>query len=152
MRLTKVTLQGFRSIKGKESLHTDERVTIIIGANDHGKSNLLDAILCLNDDCPIESNDRNWDLNNQAPVTITWHFLATADEASKLRGWGPVATPRSNKSEQEPERTSIPPPQHADSDPTTTPAPETVTATYRATIWMRERDNQGENPEAAAEG
>jgi predicted ATP-dependent endonuclease of OLD family len=53
MRLSKLKIRGYRSIKKDEALVTEQRVTILIGANDHGKSNLLAAILCLNDNHPI---------------------------------------------------------------------------------------------------
>ena len=36
--------------------------TVVLGANDHGKTNLLNAIRTLNDDCGFTSEDENWDL------------------------------------------------------------------------------------------
>lgn len=62
MRLTKVTIEGFRSIKQRIEVPIDKAVTVLLGANDHGKTNLLDAIRTLNDDYEITASaDLNWD-------------------------------------------------------------------------------------------
>jgi len=55
MRLKKVVISGFRSFKKAESLRVEDRVTVLIGANDHGKSNVLAAIELLNDDKSLET-------------------------------------------------------------------------------------------------
>lgn len=89
MRLTKLHVRGYRSIKGDATLATDDRVTILIGANDHGKSNLLEAIQCLNDDHPIEEDDRNWDLEKLDPVHIKWHFAVTETMIDGLKKFSP---------------------------------------------------------------
>lgn len=89
MRLTRLRIKGFRSIKDEETLVTDERTTILIGANDHGKSNLLAAVLCLNDEQQLKADDRNWDLEPSAPVEISWHFAADSEELQKLSSLGP---------------------------------------------------------------
>jgi predicted ATP-dependent endonuclease of OLD family len=96
MRLAKLKIRGYRSIKKDETLVTDQRITILIGANDHGKSNLLAAILCLNDDHPITPDDQNWDLNPSDQVNIIWHFTADAGTLQKLKQFAP--SPRSNAS------------------------------------------------------
>jgi hypothetical protein len=93
MRLRKLTVKGYRSIRGEENLVTDEKVTILIGANDHGKSNLLAAIHCLNDDHKIVADDRNWDLESGAPVEINWHFAPTATTIEQLKKLGPPSPP-----------------------------------------------------------
>ena len=67
MKLRRLTLTSYRSVKKEEVLLTDEKVTILIGANDHGKSNLLSAIQCLNDDQAITEEDKNWDASPAAP-------------------------------------------------------------------------------------
>src|SRR6185437_15452824 len=89
MRLNKLRIRGFRSVKNEETLVTDHRTTILIGANDHGKSNLLAAILCLNDDQLLQQDDRNWDLNPSDPVEISWHFEADEETVEKLKALGP---------------------------------------------------------------
>ena len=85
MKLQQVTLSGFRSIKNSENILIDPRTTVLIGANDHGKTNILAAILCLNDDNPITEEDRNWDLPQNKQPRIAWTFSLTEDELSELR-------------------------------------------------------------------
>jgi predicted ATP-dependent endonuclease of OLD family len=89
MRITKLRVNGYRSIKKEETLVVDERITILIGANDHGKSNLLAAIRCLNDEHPISADDRNWDLGPLDPVEITWYFSAGKETLNLLSGFAP---------------------------------------------------------------
>lgn len=74
MKLNELIITGFRSIKETETIRVDNRVSVLIGANDHGKSNILKAIECLNDDCPFEEDDKNWDLDKSKDVRIEWHF------------------------------------------------------------------------------
>lgn len=74
MKLTNINLTGFRSIKGLEKVRIDEKITVLIGANDHGKSNILDAIKALNDDSPFVADDKNWDLPDDKKVSVEWHF------------------------------------------------------------------------------
>src|ERR1700722_18354334 len=93
MRLAKLSIKGYRSIKKEETLVTDERITILIGANDHGKSNLLDALCCLNDANQIKPDDRNWDLLPTEPVEITWHFSADTETLEKLKAYAPKPKP-----------------------------------------------------------
>jgi predicted ATP-dependent endonuclease of OLD family len=93
MRLTKLKIKGFKSVKGGEILATDDRITILIGANDHGKSNLLAAILCLNDDQRLSPDDLNWDLTAPDSLEITWHFKADDATLAKLKELGPHHPP-----------------------------------------------------------
>lgn len=88
MKLKKLVLTGYKSVKDKEILHLDDRVTILIGANDHGKSNLLAAITCLNDGTSIGPDDRNWDLPENSTVELEWHFIPSADEIATLKSLG----------------------------------------------------------------
>lgn len=95
MRLAKLRVKGYRSIKKNESLVTDERITILIGANDHGKSNLLAAIRCLNDENQITIDDRNWDLSLTEPVEIVWHFAVDGKTLETLQKFAPKILPSS---------------------------------------------------------
>ncbi len=62
MRLTSVTVEGFRSVRDRQSIPFDDRVTVILGPNDHGKSNILLALTRLNDDGEFQQDDDlNWD-------------------------------------------------------------------------------------------
>lgn len=89
MRLTKLKVKGLKSIKGEEILATDDRITILIDENDHGKSNLLAAILCLNEDQRLSPDDLNWDLTAPNSVEITWHFKADDATLAELQKLGP---------------------------------------------------------------
>ena len=80
MKLKNVIICGFKSIKGTEDFLIDDRITILIGANDHGKSNILEAIQKLNDDHPILETDRNWDSTDKQVPRIEWHFKIATDE------------------------------------------------------------------------
>lgn len=84
MRLKKLTIRAFRSIKLEQELVVDERVTILIGANDHGKSNLLAAIRCLNDEQPINESDKHWDVSQNTPAEIRWYFTPSKEVRTAL--------------------------------------------------------------------
>ena len=74
MKLKKVRITGFRSVKGTEELLIDNGFTVLIGANDHGKTNMLQSIEKLNDEKPITDDDKNWDLKPNNITKIEWHF------------------------------------------------------------------------------
>lgn len=85
MELKKVIIDGFKSVKKRIVLLVDARVTIFIGANDHGKSNLLAAVLRLNDDMSITEDDIHWDLPPGSTTRIEWHFKCTDDIVAKIK-------------------------------------------------------------------
>ncbi|OGD10090.1 hypothetical protein A2397_04610 [Candidatus Amesbacteria bacterium RIFOXYB1_FULL_44_23] len=85
MRLTRVIITGFRSIQKSEEVVLDPRINVLIGANDHGKTNILDAIKCLNDDCPVTEEDRNWDLPVTDAVKVQWHFAVDKEFLDKYQ-------------------------------------------------------------------
>lgn len=84
MKLKKIKISGFKSVKGEQTLLIDEKITIFIGANDHGKTNLLEAILRLNDDRPITNEDKNLDMPANSEVGINWYFDLTEEELQSL--------------------------------------------------------------------
>ncbi len=84
MRLKKVVISGFRSFKQAETLRVEDRVTVLIGANDHGKTNVLAAIELLNDDKVFSDDDENWDATGDTRVAIEWHFEAGDNELRLL--------------------------------------------------------------------
>ena len=86
MKLTNVAVTGFKPIKGTENLIIDDKVTILIGANDHGKTNLLEAVLRLNDENPILNEDKNWDLPSDKLPRIEWIFKIDNGELDELKG------------------------------------------------------------------
>jgi hypothetical protein len=81
MNLREVQIEGFRSLRARESLLTDPLVTVLIGANDHGKTNVLAAIAFLNDEHAFAETDRHWDLAGPALPVVEWRF--TLDEAER---------------------------------------------------------------------
>jgi AAA ATPase domain len=85
MRLKEVCIDGFRSVKEKIRLLVDPRVTILIGANDHGKTNLLETIRTLNDGRPLIPEDENWDSIGQGKPIIEYEFQLDAEELIWLK-------------------------------------------------------------------
>jgi len=86
LKLKKVYIKGFRSIRGEQEFHVDDLVTVMIGANDHGKTNILAAIERLNDDEIFSADDRNWDApedESTLPI-IKWHFDLSDKEIEAL--------------------------------------------------------------------
>ena len=77
MRLTRVEIEGYRSIGRKVDIRVERDVTILIGANDHGKTNILSAIEHLNPDKQFAPDtDLNWDRVNQSEEfpCLTFHL------------------------------------------------------------------------------
>lgn len=90
MNLKRIKIIGYRSIRDEQSLPFDPSVTVLIGANDHGKSNLLSAIRSLNDDTPFTEADRHWDLTDEALPHVEWELELTPDERAKVRAVRPA--------------------------------------------------------------
>lgn len=88
VRLTKTTIRGFRSIKDEITIVFDPRITVILGANDHGKSNILDALQQLNRDTQFDPDrDLNWDLYGQDAdfPFIQFEFDLDGDEQREVK-------------------------------------------------------------------
>lgn len=87
MRLQHVTIVGYRSIRKSFDLDLDNRITVFLGANDHGKTNLLNAILHLNADHPF-SNDGDLNLDHTNRETkfpdIRYVLRLSDDERAEL--------------------------------------------------------------------
>jgi ABC-type dipeptide/oligopeptide/nickel transport system ATPase component len=84
MKLKKVKISGYKSIKEEITLHIEDRVTILIGANDSGKSNILSALRSLNDDAPFTEAEQNWDLAEGDQAFIEWSFVLSSAERSEV--------------------------------------------------------------------
>lgn len=85
MLLTKLKVRNFLSVHGECELPIDSRVTVLLGANDHGKSNLLKALTHLNSDIPIREEHENWDSKG---ARLDFHFRLRETEVAdfeKLR-------------------------------------------------------------------
>ena len=67
MRLSKVEIEGYKSVRDKLVLHVDSHVTVLLGANDHGKTNVLTALEHLNPDSPfVADTDPCYDTADKA--------------------------------------------------------------------------------------
>lgn len=66
MKLVSAEVEGYRSIRQKMTLFVESSVTVILGPNDHGKTNLMNALLHLNTDCPFDEEDLNWDCSDNS--------------------------------------------------------------------------------------
>ena len=82
MLLTKIKVKNYLSINGESEFPMDPRVTVLLGANDHGKSNLLRSLEHLNFDRPILADDENWDSKG---ARIDFTFCLTGAEIEELR-------------------------------------------------------------------
>lgn len=86
MLLTRLVITDFLSIKGTLPIDLDKKVTIMLGSNDHGKSNILRAIQHLNDGDLITEEESNWDAteesdwNPTAAPALSFIFSLTAGE------------------------------------------------------------------------
>jgi predicted ATP-dependent endonuclease of OLD family len=86
MQLTKVSIIGYRSIKAQMVLPIEPSVTVILGANDHGKSNFLSALNHLNIDNHFEDDDLNWDLVEERDEypKISYSFQLNEEEKKMI--------------------------------------------------------------------
>lgn len=85
MKLLKTEIEGYRSIRHRMHLIVEHSVTVILGPNDHGKTNLLNALLHLNEDSPFESDDLNWDCDQESDVLPS--VVATMTLTDDERQW-----------------------------------------------------------------
>lgn len=103
MRLQRVEIEGYRSIRNRVEFHVDPNVTVLLGANDHGKTNILNAVRHLNPDVPFKVDlDLNWDRPDQARFPeIVWHFVLDDREHRELvaRVRSSLAEPADKKDE-----------------------------------------------------
>jgi len=87
MKLKHVTIEGYRSIRQQMKLFVEPNVTVVLGPNDHGKTNLLNALQHLNIDRPFANDaDLNWDSSDKAeslPLVIG-HFTLSEKETQWL--------------------------------------------------------------------
>jgi hypothetical protein len=89
MRLRQVSIAAYRSFRKSTTLHVDPRITVILGPNDHGKSNCLSALLHLNNDAPfVEDRDLNWDCvdDEKSLPSIVAVFELTTEQIREVLG------------------------------------------------------------------
>lgn len=86
MRLKTVEIEGYRSIREAMVFPMDPNVTVVLGANDHGKSNLLSALQHLNPDEGYSAEDLNWDLEGHSArfPRLQFRFELSEEERQKV--------------------------------------------------------------------
>lgn len=75
MLLTQIEITDFLSVRGSIKIDLDRKVTILLGSNDHGKTNVLEAIKHLNDDTPILDEETNWDAEGTPRIAFSFTLL-----------------------------------------------------------------------------
>ena len=143
MRLVQIEITNFLSIAGTMKLDLDKSVTILLGSNDHGKTNVLKAIEHLNDDRPITAEETNWDAEGVPSISFT--LLLSPNEQSRWkaivepiakRRKKPITLVAADQSTQgEPDAASTKP------SPTSTAPPKPVPA--GDTSALAEEDDEG---------
>ena len=81
MLLSKAVVRNYLSVNGTCELPIDPRVSVLLGANDHGKSNLLRSLEHLNLDRPITSELQNWDAKGPR---IDYLFTLANEEVDEI--------------------------------------------------------------------
>ena len=75
MLLSVVEITDFLSVKGTIKVNFDRKVTVLLGSNDHGKTNILEAVKHLNDDVPITEDEANWDAEGLPAIRFGFSML-----------------------------------------------------------------------------
>ncbi len=86
MRLLQLQLSGYRSVRDEITIHIDRNVTVLLGANDHGKTNVLESLLHLNHEATFQPDDLNWDREGQEAAFPRAEFVISlnTDERKTL--------------------------------------------------------------------
>ena len=146
MKLSKIRIEGYRSIEKPLELYLEPDVTVILGANDHGKTNILNAITHLNPQNTFKSaTDLNWDHDEEPDrfPSIAFSFVLNKEERERFleevnshQTLGPntqqkvdATAPSNPQPSQTPNSPAPPPPQQA-------PAPESapINESYQETL------------------
>ena len=92
MRIKKVLIQNFRSINYSEEVSLDEKITVLIGRNEYGKTNFLKALECFGRDykytdedlctyCLVKENLVTGSVErSDIPITTIWFTLESEDK------------------------------------------------------------------------
>ena len=114
MRLTRVEIEGYRSIGRKVDIRVERDITILIGANDHGKTNILSAIEHLNPDKQFAPDtDLNWDRVNQSEEfpCLTFHLQLEESDRAAIAALSTPPEPASSAPPEAPAGTTAAPSQ-----------------------------------------
>jgi len=79
LRLTSFDIKNFRSI-GKTSCHVTDNLTVLAGKNESGKTNILDALTCLNDEIEFKETDRPLNKETNDDTLIRFDFKLNNEE------------------------------------------------------------------------
>lgn len=85
MLLKTVNISGFKSFRKTAKLPISGRTTVLVGPNDHGKTNALQAIDRLNASKPFQPTEVNDRLQGQDAAYISYVFGLDAPEVQALR-------------------------------------------------------------------
>src|SRR5258706_9058263 len=83
MKLDKLIIHGFKSIQDNLDFYVRDHITCLVGANEHGKSNLLRAIHLLGE-ASIDLQEKNAVINEDSIPEITYTFLLSQKDKSVL--------------------------------------------------------------------
>ncbi len=84
MLLTRVKIKGYRSIREEIEIVFDKHVTVVLGPNDHGKTNVLNALLHLNEDRQYEADDLNWDCPEESGARPSVYATFQLTDAERM--------------------------------------------------------------------
>jgi len=86
MRVKKVRIRNFRSIIDSGEISLDEKITILLGKNEQGKTNFLKAVESFRREYKYKDDDIsylvNYEINSQIPIITIWFKLN--DEEKKV--------------------------------------------------------------------
>ena len=87
MKLNRVQIKNFRSIRDIE-INLDPPCRVLVGINESGKSNILNALALLSDDYnPVKKDDLREALSHEDPIEeseVTFIFQLEKPESDKL--------------------------------------------------------------------
>ena len=84
MRIKKVGIRNFRSIIDSGEISLDDKITILLGKNEQGKTNFLKAIESFGKDYEYQEDDLSYLLSHeeisQIPIITVWFKLDDAEK------------------------------------------------------------------------
>ena len=83
MRIKQIEYEGFRSVPASLTLRIQPNLTCLIGANEHGKSNLLDGLFLL-DEGTFDEYDKNVQSTDEDHPTLTYTLTLSASEVRDI--------------------------------------------------------------------
>jgi recombinational DNA repair ATPase RecF len=84
MLLKTITLAGFKSFRKRTDLPLSNRTTVLIGPNDHGKTNALSAIERLNPEAKFELTEVNDRFHRKDDAYLSYTLSVSPAEVDAL--------------------------------------------------------------------